>query len=182
MASPVPSNSTTLRRIAAIKKLEKQIPRVNITSIIIRVAQFLILGAFSLAFAMSRPEVYLDIFVWPQNATPPYTMQVFRNTSDFWHTRAEHLQNHWSASVYDVIEFEWNETKPPPGLSEKYVCQKDARWGCNGEQWAATRVGWLDSWPFQHTTPEWVARTVHIDRYVFWLVVVGVSFASAKLR
>ena len=163
-----------------MRKLEKQIPRINITSLVIRVAQFLILGAFSLAYAMSRPEVYLDIFVWPQNAAPPYMMKVFRNTTSFWYPRAEHLQKQWDAPAYDVMEFEWNSPQPPPGLSEKYVCVEDARWGCNGEQWAATRVGWLDSWPFQHATPVWVAGTVHIDRYIFWLIMIGVGLRAGR--
>lgn len=165
-----------------MRKLEKQIPRINTTSLVIRVAQFLILGAFSLAYAMSRPEVYLDIFVWPQNAAPPYTMKVFRNTTSFRHPRAEHLPEQRDAPAYDVMEFEWNILQPPPGLSEKYVCVEDARWGCNGEQWAATRVGWLDSWPFQHATPVWVAGTVHIDRYIFWLIMIGVGGPSCLGR
>jgi hypothetical protein len=177
-ASSSPSSATFVRRLAAARKLEKQIPRLNLTCIILRMAQFLILGTFSLLYAMARPNVFLDIFVWPQNTAPPFQMTVFRNTSAEWETRAEHMQHHLNPEnpdIYSAMSFAWNSTTPPSGLSEKYVCKKDERWGCDGNQWAATRLGWLDSWPFNHVLPAWVAGTVHIDRYIFWLVILGVG-------
>ncbi|KAA8906650.1 hypothetical protein FN846DRAFT_919028 [Sphaerosporella brunnea] len=172
--SPHSSGRILRRRLAAARKLEKQIPRLNLTCIIIRVTQFLILVTFSLLYAMARPNVFLDIFVWPQNTKPPFQMTVFRNTTAEWQTRAAQLQYHWAEpDIYSVMSFSWNSTKPPEGLSEKYVCKTDPRWGCDGSQWAATRIGWLDSWPFEHVLPPWIAGTVHIDRYIFWLVLCG---------
>ena len=149
-----------------------------LNSIIIRVTQFLLLGCFSLLWAMSQPDVYLDIFVWPQNTAPPYDITVFRNTTHSWDQRAAtlHHRHNWDAAqILPAVTVSWNKTTPPPGVSEKYVCTKDIRWGCNGTQWAATRIGWLDSWPFNASVPAWVTATVHIDRYIFWLLAVGVG-------
>lgn len=176
MASTIPSESTLVRRVAASRKLEKQIPRINLISIIIRVAQFIILGGFSLAYAMAQPPVFLDTFVWPQNTSPPYTMTVYRNTTSGSETRVEYFgHQHRSSLNYSVMTVEWNDKRSPPGLSEKYDCGWDLRLGCEGAQWAATRIGWLDSWPFD--VDEQMARIIYIDRYIFWLLVVGVSYS-----
>jgi hypothetical protein len=160
------------RRPMIIKKLKTQIPILNLTAIIVRVAQFFLLGGLTLAYAMTDPYVFLDVFVWPQNAVPPYPMTVYRNSTE---GRSGRTRQHEQLMLsWPVVQFQWNQTEKPAGLSEKYVCQKDSQWNCTGEQWAATRIGWLDSWPYSQFTPSWIAGTVHIDRYIFWLLLVGV--------
>jgi len=173
MASTSPSESAIIRRVAASRKLEKQIPRINLVSIIIRVAQFLTLCGFTLAYAMSQPPVYLDIFVWPQNTAPPYEMTVYRDTTSYGGIWAERFSV--DSPNYSAVAFLWNHSLPPAGLSETHVCTHGPRWGCDGTQWAATRIGWSDSWPFGASLEVEAPGMTYIDRYIFWLLVVGVS-------
>lgn len=173
------TEANTIRRMRALEKLEIRIPRVNITSIIIRITQFLVLSLFSVGYAMSRPDVSLDIFVWPKE--PPnstFKVYVYRNTTNEWQSRAERLREPQElADVYHATDFEYNKTQFNPaehGLSERYDCKDDPRWNCTGNEWAASRIGWVDSWPFKHPPPRWTKATVHIDRKIFYMMLLGV--------
>jgi hypothetical protein len=163
------------KRFYTCKRLRKLLPRLNLTAVIVRVTQFFVIGGFTIAYAMASPEIYLDIFVWPMNQTTPFEITIYRNSSGEWPDRAERFEDRWLVEPWPIVKLRWNETKPPPGLSEVYVCQTDPRWNCTGEQWAASRIGWWDSWPFDHFTPPWAAGMVHIDRYIFWLFMLGVK-------
>ncbi|CCX13160.1 Protein of unknown function [Pyronema omphalodes CBS 100304] len=178
--SPDPSliySPAIIRRLKAIDRLEGQIPKVNITSVIVRVAQLILLMGFSLAFSMSRPPVFLDIFVWPINANPPFEVHIYRNTSEFWALRLKTIQHSWSLPdpPRHHVSLMWEgSSNMLEGLgTERYVCKNDKRWNCTGEQWAMTRLGWVNSWPFGDEAPDWARGMIHIEQYVFFMVIVG---------
>ena len=158
-------------RPAMVKRLQKQIPRLNLTAIIVRIAQTILLFSLTLAYVMSDPDVFFDVFVWEKAAKMPYEITIHRSTTIWFDTRSNSML--WVWKTWSEHTFMWNDSSPFPGLAAPYTCM-DARYGCNGKQWAASRIGWLDSWPIVDT-PIWMADTVYLDRYIFWLILLGVS-------
>lgn len=162
------------------RKLRLQIPRLHLTSLIVRVAQTLLLLSLSTFYALSEPEIFQDVFIWNPAAAlyPPYELGIHRNFSRHWKSRemASILGNR---TDWPTITVQWNETGPPKGLglSLEFPCPAGYL-GCNGTEMAATRLSWLDSWPAENL-PEWLKGSVYLDRYIFWSMIFGVCTLSS---
>ncbi|KAI5779324.1 hypothetical protein EDC01DRAFT_634011 [Geopyxis carbonaria] len=155
-----------------VKRLQQQLPSINLTSVIFRIAQVILLFGFTLGYITSGPQVYLDIFVWQKGARIPFEVTVYRDFAPWWEGYNE---TYPASATVPHYKFYWNDTRPFPGVTEPYTCKHEERFGCNGTQWVGTRLGWLDSWPETSipTVPPWILDSVYIDRYIFWLIMAG---------
>ena len=162
------------------RKLRLQIPRLHLSSLIVRVAQTLLLLSLSTFYALSEPEIFQDVFIWNPAASlhPPYELVIHRNFSRHWKS-SEMASILGNRTDWPTITVQWNETGSPKGLGlgRDFPCPAGYL-GCNGTEMAATRLSWLDSWPAE-TLPEWMEGSVYLDRYIFWSMIFGVYALSS---
>lgn len=169
--------------------LRSQIPRLHLTSIILRIASLILIATLSIFYALSGPEVFFDYVIWTPSETnsPPYNITIHRNLTPNWDP-SEHassigqgMQDLYKYSggdgKYKTMIATWMEKGPPRklGLTKEMDCGGSLLEGgiCKKGQVVATRIAWLDSWPHLKM-PKWVVQMVHLDRYIFWTLVIGV--------
>lgn len=157
------------------RKLRIQIPRLHLTALIVRVAQTLLIISLSSFYALSGPEIFYDVFIWDPIASqdPPYNITLHRNMPPPRHL-ADQAITIGNLTGWSTTTILWNTSGTPaiPDLGDSFLCPKG--WmNCNGNEWAATRLSWLDSWPVGDV-PSWLSDVIYLDRYIFWILMAGV--------
>lgn len=163
----------------AIAGLAVEIPMEHRGVMAIRFLLFIALFIFGFTYASAQPRVYHDVLIWKHNATPPHTVYIYRNITSWTDSRGS------SSGITDGGDdttlfgsFLWNKTRSPG--SGTRICN-DTRFAnteygiaCDGSWSQANRIGFEDSLGFRREGEK--KGMFYIDRYVFWMIIVFVSF------
>lgn len=143
--------------------LQYAIPTLKLTVLILRIIQFVAVLTLSILYSTSHPPVYYDLLVWPQNATPPYNITVYRNMTKTYRQKV----------LLDELQ-PANTTWFERGATEPLTGQHWSTGEENGEEnLAMERMGWADSEGFEPHS--WLKSVVHLDRYIFFFLMGAVS-------